>query len=87
MASKVPIVKMLHRLNEYIEKLSPAAKSGTPLTLEDAIQASFACSKCHVTKSNGTKGCSQCMGPFFQPLRVRAKKDLHVTSPRPDTKG
>ena len=90
-SSKVPIAKVLHRLNEWIEKVSPAAKAllqakpkaskqASPLTYEDAVQAALTCSKCNVNKTLGTKGCSLCMGMFFQPMRQRKGTDTNVTS-------
>ena len=95
-SSKVPIYQILHRLNDFIGRVSPAAKAalsavpgGTkvvPTTLQEALQAAVLCSKCHVTKTFGTKGCSQCMGPFFQSAKERRKVDPNENVV-PDFKG
>ena len=85
--SKAPIQSILHRLNDFVSRVSPAAKVAlaecekkssriVPLTIEEAYQAALLCTKCHITKS-GHKGCSQCMGPFFKEAAA-ARKDIGV---------
>ena len=39
-------------------------------TLEEAIEAGIKCAKCHPTKF-GTKGCTSCMGHWFEEIRVQ----------------
>ena len=90
-SSKIPIQHILQRLNDFATRVSPAAKklleaakakkstsgaSGSPMTFEEAVAASFLCTKCHATKL-GTKGCSQCMGSFFQAQRLRRGKAIN----------
>ena len=81
--TKIPFGQVLHRLNDFISRVSPAAKAAMPVarsvrrmpsTMAEAIEASWACAKCHVTKSTGQKGCTQCMGSFFTPVRAGSVK-------------
>ena len=52
----------------------PAAKATDKApkhaTLEDALIAAHDCSKCRVNKRYLTKGCSECMGTWFEQIRI-----------------
>ena len=39
-------------------------------TLEEALAAAHACNKCEPTKM-GTKGCTACMGEWFESIRIK----------------
>ena len=57
-------------------KLQPYTEV-THKTFEDALAAALLCTKCEPTKL-GTKGCSQCMGKWFEEIRVkRAPAKFH----------
>ena len=43
-------------------------------SLEKALEAAIACSKCLPTKA-GTKGCRACMGDNFEAIRQRKARD------------
>ena len=74
------------RVNEFVLKLKPApppvakgkakgkakakAQPVQHATLQDALTAAMSCKKCRQTKL-GQKGCSQCMGTWFQTLRSK----------------
>ena len=78
--------QIMTRLNEFIHKLRPAdpqpvgkgngraRAKAKPLvqheSLQAALEAALACSKCKQT-SLGQKGCSQCMGKWFDQIRTR----------------
>ena len=84
--SKPSLKSILHRLNDFVSRVSPAAKKSLgpvdkasdriwPKTIQEAYQAALSCSKCHTTKV-GHKGCSQCMGPLLFSEARDARKDL-----------
>lgn len=54
-------------------------KKETPkhASLEDALAAAMACKKCVATKS-GTNGCSECMGDWFEEIRIKAAPRSYV---------
>ena len=84
--SKVPLQSILHRLNDFVGRVSPTAKLAMVaskkepshihlLSLQDAFEASVKCTKCKPTML-GHKGCNKCMGPFF-----KQAKDLRIKDP------
>ena len=61
-------------------KAAPEAKAppvpDLPKTLEEALQRGLACKKCRPSIRQPVKGCSQCMGPFFEEIRQKTCKKV-----------
>jgi hypothetical protein len=79
----ITIQACIHRGNEFIQKVSPTAMAASrsaeakketkaPETMVEAVEAAQACTKCRVTRA-GFKGCTKCMGSFFQVYKGQAK--------------
>ena len=73
------IQKLKAKAAVWVKAPPPAAPPAAPApkepvikwaTLEEAIDAGQKCAKCHPTKY-GTKGCTSCMGHFFEEIRVQ----------------
>ena len=54
-------------------------------TLEEALEAGLKCKKCLAT-TRGTKGCRQCMGKWFEHIRLRVRTKSRVDLESPEIK-
>ena len=90
----ITIQAFIHRGNEFIQKVSPTAMAASrsaeakketkaPETMVEAVEAAQACTKCRVTRA-GFKGCTKCMGLFFQVYKGHAKTKANATGKASD---
>ena len=71
--SKLFIERIKSAQTKPVAEAKPKAyKNVEPVfeSLDLALQAGLACTKCIVTKQ-GTKGCRACMGEFFDEIRMK----------------
>ena len=73
--SKDSIMRIKSAHGKPVAEAKPKAKAYKNVepvfeSLDLALQAGLACTKCIVTKQ-GTKGCRACMGEFFEEIRMK----------------